>query len=257
MRNSTIWHTWLNVIVSDWSSTHRNNPSSGEGVLLWAYHIRWSEWEDTPGSVENIKLIIKHWQRKTRIYQYFFWGPFSPKSTKRTYHRTIQLLSTGTLWGGEDYCHCKRSGQKVEGNTSPPGGRHRVSGYCTIDKRLTFRSDGRNIKVLSPQWQEGDLERNKQSKDKAAATLDDKLVEKLWGTCPSPRSSGTPNSQTARDTNRYTNDVPITTTLECKANLLCLKCFYLTCVSAPNRMTMIKKHMAHNWGRGIMATARG
>lgn len=30
-----------------------------------------------------------------------------------------------------------------------------------------------------------------------------------------------------------------------------------TCVSAPNKMTMMKKHIAHNWGKGIMATARG
>lgn len=33
--------------------------------------------------------------------------------------------------------------------------------------------------------------------------------------------------------------------------------FYVTCVSAPNKMTMTKKHIAHNWGKGIMATARG
>lgn len=37
-----------------------------------------------------------------------------------------------------------------------------------------------------------------------------------------------------------------------------IQCFdLLTCVSAPNRMTMMKKQTAHNWGKGIMATARG
>lgn len=34
-------------------------------------------------------------------------------------------------------------------------------------------------------------------------------------------------------------------------------CLYLTCVSAPNKMTMMKKHMDHICGKGIIATARG
>lgn len=36
-----------------------------------------------------------------------------------------------------------------------------------------------------------------------------------------------------------------------------MKCFHLTCVSAPNKMTMMKKQIAHSCGKGIMATARG
>lgn len=48
------------------------------------------------------------------------------------HHISIQLLSTDTLKEGEDCCHCKRNGQKAEGNTSLPEGRQRVDCYSHI-----------------------------------------------------------------------------------------------------------------------------